>query len=257
MDKKDRRLGVGVIVVQDGKILLGKRKGSHGAGTWAPPGGHMEIDETPEECAKRELLEETGLQAISIRPLTWVNRDVEEKNYLTFFVIAEVNSQNACNLEPHKCEEWNWFNVQELPQPLIPTMQALLEKVTLESFQPAFADSKLEIFLQTLVSFYKERDWEQFHSPKNVVMDVAAEVGELVELFRWLTEAQSYNLDAKTLVSVQDEIADVFKSTIYLAHKLGINPIDAAHNKLKKMGQKYPAELAKGKCEKYTAYHAT
>ena len=108
--------------------------------------------------------------------------------------------------------------------------------------------------LEKLLDFYHERDWEQFHSPKNVVMDLAAEVGELVDPFRWVTEEQSYHLDEKTLAHVREEIGDVFKAILYLSHKLGIDPVEATHEKIKKMDQKYPASACRGKSDKYTAY---
>lgn len=112
----------------------------------------------------------------------------------------------------------------------------------------------LQSLLEALLNFYKERDWEQFHSPKNLVMDLASETGELVEPFRWLTEQQSYELDAATLQEVKDEIADVFKIIIYLSYKLGIDPTEATYQKLEKMHQKYPAHACRGKSSKYTAY---
>lgn len=117
-------------------------------------------------------------------------------------------------------------------------------------------DQNLDILLRKLLSFYRERDWEQFHSPKNLVMDLASETGELVEPFRWLTEQQSYALDEKTLQEVKDEIADVFKIIIHLSYALGIDPILATYEKLEKMNQKYPADACRGKALKYTAYEA-
>ncbi len=115
-------------------------------------------------------------------------------------------------------------------------------------------DHNLERLLEAILSFYKKRDWEQFHSPKNLVMDLASEMGELVEPFRWLTESQSYQLDEGVLESVKDEIADVFRIIVYLSHKLGIDPIEATYQKLQKMNAKYPAEVCRGKALKYTAY---
>lgn len=111
-------------------------------------------------------------------------------------------------------------------------------------------------FVEKLLAFYKERDWEQFHSPKNMVMDLASEVGELVEPFRWLTEHQSSNLNSKALEEVRDEIGDVFTVLVYLSHLLGIDPLQAAHAKLEKIGIKYPANLCRGKVDKYTAYES-
>jgi dCTP diphosphatase len=112
----------------------------------------------------------------------------------------------------------------------------------------------LEVLLNALLAFYKARDWEQFHSPKNLIMDLAAETGELVEPFRWLTEQQSYELNAQTLQEVKDEIADVFKIIIYLSYKLGIDPIEATYQKLEKMNRKYPIDACRGKSFKYTTY---
>lgn len=114
--------------------------------------------------------------------------------------------------------------------------------------------NELKPLLEKMLDFYRKRDWEQFHSPKNLVMDLASEVGELVELFRWLTEEQSYRPDPKTLEDVRDEIGDVFNVIVYLSHKLGIDPIEAGCNKLVKVGQKYPAEACRGKALKYTHY---
>ncbi len=120
-----------------------------------------------------------------------------------------------------------------------------------------YAEDKVEnndSLLKELLSFYQERDWEQFHSPKNLVMDLAAETGELVELFRWLTEEQSRELDEKTLQEVRGEIADIYKCIIYLSYKLDIEPVKTTFQKLEKMRQKYPVGASRGKALKYTAY---
>lgn len=84
------KVGVGVLIINDSKMLLGKRKNSHGQGTWAPPGGHLEFGETLEECAKRELLEETGLIAESVKKL-WFTNDIhlqEDKHYITIRAVS-------------------------------------------------------------------------------------------------------------------------------------------------------------------------
>src|SRR5690554_340520 len=90
-----------------------------------------------------------------------------------------------------------------------------------------------------LRSFAKERDWDQFHSPKNLVMALAGEVGELVEHFQWLTEAQSQKLPQDRLSSVAEEVADVQLYLIRLADKLGIDLVTAAGEKIKKNAEKY------------------
>ncbi|KAJ6010627.1 hypothetical protein N7451_002039, partial [Penicillium sp. IBT 35674x] len=113
------RVGVAVFVVnQEGKFVIGKRKGSHGAGTWALPGGHLEFGESFEDCAKRELVEETGLDIIDLEFLTATNdiMKAEEKHYITIFmkgVISDVSPQLQL-LEPEKCEGWEWISWDDL-----------------------------------------------------------------------------------------------------------------------------------------------
>src|SRR5271170_3264971 len=87
---KNPRVGVGVLVVKDQKILLGKRISSHGNQTYCPPGGHLEFGESPLECAKRELLEETSLIAEEVMVGPWTN-DIfldDDKHYLTVFMVV-------------------------------------------------------------------------------------------------------------------------------------------------------------------------
>ena len=97
------QVGVGVFVKRKGKILVGKRKGSHGAGTWALPGGHLEPGESFEACCKREVLEETGLIINNISPVVFTNdifRD-EGLHYITLFFEGEYQSGEAIVAEPH------------------------------------------------------------------------------------------------------------------------------------------------------------
>ncbi len=102
--------------------------------------------------------------------------------------------------------------------------------------------------------FAAERDWEQFHSPKNLAMALSVEVAEIVEIFQWLTEDQSRKLDGEKLEKVKEEIADVMIFLTNLADKLGIDPLDAAKEKIEKNRKKYPANIVKGKAHKYTEY---
>ena len=111
------RVGVGVILVRDGLVLLGERLGSHGAGSWAPPGGHLEFGETVEGCAKRETFEETGLVLTSVSPGPYTN-DIfvaEQKHYVTIFVVADTSDGEPQLREPEKCARWAWFNWSNLP----------------------------------------------------------------------------------------------------------------------------------------------
>jgi 8-oxo-dGTP diphosphatase len=127
---KRPQVGVGVFVERNGKILVGKRKGSHGAGTWALPGGHLEPGESFEACCKREVLEETGLIINNISPVVFTN-DVfhgEGLHYITLFFRGEYESGEAIVAEPRECEEWRWVSLDHIPQPIfLPLRNALKE----------------------------------------------------------------------------------------------------------------------------------
>jgi len=110
-----------------------------------------------------------------------------------------------------------------------------------------------ELKLQ-IKEFSKKRDWDQFHSPKNLAMALIVEVAELLEHFQWTKEEESFKLPHKKLREVKDEIGDSMIYLIRLSDKLGIDPIKAAHDKLNKNKKKYPVKLVKGKSKKYTEY---
>ena len=123
-------VGVGVIVIKGNKVLLGKRKNAHGEGSWCFPGGHLEFNESVEECAVREVREETGIEIKNLRLGPFTN-DVfkkERKHYVTLFVIAEYASGKAKVMEPEKCEKWAWFEWNRLPEPLFLPIQNLLKQ---------------------------------------------------------------------------------------------------------------------------------
>jgi dCTP diphosphatase len=103
-------------------------------------------------------------------------------------------------------------------------------------------------------AFIEERDWEQFHSPKNLAMALSVEVAEVVEHFQWLTQEESRNLPPEKLTEVREEIGEVMIYLTELAEKLGIDPVEAAKAKVEINGQKYPADIVKGKATKYTEY---
>ena len=122
------KIGVAVIVHRDSKILLGRRKNSHGEGHWAFPGGHLEFGETPMDCARRELMEETGLEVRRIKPGPYTN-DVfsgENKHYITLFMLAEPGSGEPRVMETDKCLEWEWFDWGQLPSPLFLPIRNLI-----------------------------------------------------------------------------------------------------------------------------------
>jgi dCTP diphosphatase len=102
--------------------------------------------------------------------------------------------------------------------------------------------------------FNEDRDWQQFHSPKNLAMALSVEVAEVVEHFQWLTEEQSRDLPPQKLAEVREEIGDVMIYLVELADQLGIDPVEAAKAKVEINGQKYPTDLVKGKASKYTEY---
>jgi len=110
----------------------------------------------------------------------------------------------------------------------------------------------LEDIRKASARFAEERDWQQFQSPKNLVMALSVEVAELLEHFQWLTEQQSRNLDVDTRSAVQDEIADVLLYLVRIADELDVDFYQAVSRKLLKNAQKYPIEQAKGKAGKHT-----
>jgi NTP pyrophosphatase (non-canonical NTP hydrolase) len=109
---------------------------------------------------------------------------------------------------------------------------------------------------QELREFVAERDWQQFHSPKNLAMALAIEAAELMEPFQWLTEEQSKSLPEAKLEQVRDELADVYIYLVRLADQLGVDLETAAREKLSKNRAKYPAEQVRGKSLKYSEYPA-
>jgi dCTP diphosphatase len=105
---------------------------------------------------------------------------------------------------------------------------------------------------ERLRAFANERDWEQFHSPKNLSMALIAEAAEVVEHFQWLTEQQSLALPADKREQVAQELADVLLYLVRLADRLDIDLLDAAEKKIALNAQKYPADRARGNARKYT-----
>ena len=110
----------------------------------------------------------------------------------------------------------------------------------------------LEALRDALRAFAAERDWDQFHSPKNLAMALSVEAAELVEIFQWLTAEQSRRLSSTALEAASDEIADVLLYLIRLCDKLGVDPMLAAQRKMAKNAAKYPADRARGTSRKYT-----
>lgn len=107
---------------------------------------------------------------------------------------------------------------------------------------------------QTLQAFVDERDWAQFHSPKNLAMAMIVEAAELVEHFQWSTEDESHELSLEKREQVSHELADTFVYLLRISQVLNIDLIKAANNKIVLNAQKYPADKARGKNNKYTDY---
>ncbi|MDT3678654.1 MAG: nucleotide pyrophosphohydrolase [Burkholderiaceae bacterium] len=111
-------------------------------------------------------------------------------------------------------------------------------------------DSLRDLALR-LDQFAQERDWQRFHSPKNLASALVVESGELLEHFQWMTEEQSRALAPEKRSAVADEVADVLLYLIQLSSALGIDPVEAARDKLKRNALRYPVDLARGNSRKY------
>jgi NTP pyrophosphatase (non-canonical NTP hydrolase) len=112
----------------------------------------------------------------------------------------------------------------------------------------------LRALQQRVAAFAAARDWEPFHSPKNLAMALSVEAAELVEEFQWLTEEQSRALDAERLERVRLELADVFIYLLRIADKLDVDLVVAANDKILLNEKKYPADRVRGDARKYTEY---
>jgi 8-oxo-dGTP diphosphatase len=130
------QVGVGVFIWKDDKFLMGQRVGSHGSGTWAVPGGHLEFGESWEECAKREVMEETGL-VIKDAHLVAVTNDIfknERKHSITLWIYADWQSGEPSIQEPDKFVDQRWCTFKTLPAPLFEPCWANLRAAKPEFF---------------------------------------------------------------------------------------------------------------------------
>ncbi|MDE1967163.1 MAG: NUDIX domain-containing protein [Patescibacteria group bacterium] len=122
------KVGIGVMIMKDGKVLLGKRRGSHGKGEYAFPGGHMEYMESFEDCAKRETSEETGMQICNVRFLRLMNlKQYAPKHYVDVGLIADWQSGEPKIMEPDKVESWAWYDLDDLPDPIFSSIPSYIE----------------------------------------------------------------------------------------------------------------------------------
>lgn len=103
-----------------------------------------------------------------------------------------------------------------------------------------------------LREFASARNWDQFHSPKNLASALSVEAAELLEIFQWLTEAQSAALEPRQLDAAREEMADVFLYLLRIADRLGVDLVEAAQAKLVRNAEKYPVARSRGRSDKYT-----
>ena len=137
------RIGVGVIILRNKKVLLGRRRGNRSPGTYGLPGGFLENNETFEACAAREVLEETGLKCLSLRPIYITAGKSDDAHYAD--IIFYTNCENGVPVvrETNKVEKWEWFSIFDLPDPLYePT------RLALEQFVSNYRFHKLTLFFQ-------------------------------------------------------------------------------------------------------------
>lgn len=137
MKNNEARVGIGVFIFKNGKFLVGHRKGSHGEGSWAVPGGHLEFGETFEQTAIREIKEETGLDIKDIR-FGAVTNDIfkdENKHYVTIWLTSQWKSGEPEILEPHKCIEQRWVDFNSLPEPLFLTWKQLFRSEFIDNIK--------------------------------------------------------------------------------------------------------------------------
>lgn len=116
------------------------------------------------------------------------------------------------------------------------------------------ANTTIESLTEDLAAFAEERDWDQFHSPKNLAMALSVEASELLEIFQWLTPDESQALTDKQLLKIKEEVADIFIYLMRFCDKTGINMLEAARHKIEINRAKYPAHRVRGKADKYTEY---
>lgn len=122
------KVGVGVLVKKGDLYLVGKRRGSHGEGEYSTPGGHLEYLESVEGCAKRETLEECGIEIGNVRFLYVSNMlEYKPKHYLNIEVLADWVSGEVKNLEPDKRESWEWCKLEEIPKPRFKALDLAIE----------------------------------------------------------------------------------------------------------------------------------
>ena len=135
MEEDKPKVGVGVMILKDEKVLLGKRKGSHGEGEFSFPGGHLEYMESFSDCAKRETKEECGIEIKNIRFQFLKNlKDYSPKHYVHIGLVADYKSGEPKVLEIDKCESWDWYDIDNLPNPLFVSCKIAVDSYKTPNF---------------------------------------------------------------------------------------------------------------------------
>ena len=123
-------MGVSAVVVRGDRVLVGRRRGAHGAGTWAFPGGKLEAGESPADAVRRELAEETGLQAGEVAPIAWTSDVMADAkgqlHFITLHHLVAVGPGEPELREPDKTDGWRWTVLAEMPQPVFAPAASLL-----------------------------------------------------------------------------------------------------------------------------------
>lgn len=126
MTEQTIKVGAGVVIFKDGKTLLAKRKGSHGAGSWGSMGGHVEFGETPADAVRREAREELGIEIGNLQFVSCTNLLKQGKHYVDVSFVADLISGEPRICEPDRIETIEWFTLEALPDPLFEPVRVVL-----------------------------------------------------------------------------------------------------------------------------------
>jgi 8-oxo-dGTP diphosphatase len=143
MEQDNVRVGVGVFVIKNGEFLIQLRHGSHDANTWCLPGGHLDLGESFEDTARREVKEETGLEITNVR-FGAVTNDIfttENKHYVTVWMLSDWKSGVEHITEPDKCLEQKWCTLETLPSPLFLPWNQLLKSEFIDDIKKQLSAS--------------------------------------------------------------------------------------------------------------------
>lgn len=121
------KVGIGIVVIREGKVLIGERLSNHGAKTLQIPGGHLEFGESFEETARREVEEETGLKDIVVKGVISIGNDIAyDKHYVSIGVLAESESGDPYDVEPNGSRNWQWMELDDIPENLFLPSQKVI-----------------------------------------------------------------------------------------------------------------------------------